>query len=76
MAGVSHAPAHDYGSLPRDPACATQLRLPMALGGGREFVTMPGTQHFESHVEIIGKFLEQKVVTESRGELVHVKVGA
>jgi RNA 3'-terminal phosphate cyclase len=47
----------------------------MALAGGGEFVTMPVTQHFESHVAIIGKFLDQKVLTESVGDLVRVRVG-
>ena len=49
---------------------ADQILLPMALAGGGEFVTMPVTQHFESHVEIIGKFLKRKVVTEIKGDLV------
>ena len=53
---------------------ADQLLLPMALAGGGEFVTMPVTQHFESHVEIIGKFLSKRVVTEDRKGLVYVKV--
>jgi RNA 3'-terminal phosphate cyclase (ATP) len=53
---------------------ADQILLPMALAGGGEFVTMPVTQHFESHVEIIGKFLEQKVVTEFKGDLVRVQI--
>jgi RNA 3'-terminal phosphate cyclase (ATP) len=52
------------------PHLADQLLLPMALAGGGEFTTMPVTQHFESHVEIIGKFLERKVVAESVGDLV------
>jgi RNA 3'-terminal phosphate cyclase (ATP) len=53
---------------------ADQLLLPMALAGGGEFVTMPVTQHFESHVAIIEKFLERKVVTENKGDLVRVRV--
>ena len=53
---------------------ADQILLPMALAGGGEFVTMPVTQHFESHVEIIGKFLSKRVVTEDREGLVYVKV--
>jgi RNA 3'-terminal phosphate cyclase (ATP) len=56
------------------PHLADQLLLPMALAGGGEFVTMPVTQHFESHVAIIGKFLERKIVTESVGDLVRVRV--
>jgi RNA 3'-terminal phosphate cyclase (ATP) len=55
---------------------ADQILLPMALAGGGEFITMPVTQHFESHVEIIGKFLERKIVTENVGDLVHVRVGS
>ena len=57
------------------PHLADQLLLPMALAGGGEFTTMPVTQHFESHAEIIGKFLERKVVTGSVGGLVRVRVG-
>jgi RNA 3'-terminal phosphate cyclase (ATP) len=54
---------------------ADQLLLPMALAGGGEFLTMPVTQHFESHVGIIGKFLARRVVTESTETLVQVSVG-
>jgi len=54
---------------------ADQLLLPMALAGGGEFVTMPVTQHFESHVAILKAFLSRKVVTENAGELVRVRVG-
>jgi RNA 3'-terminal phosphate cyclase (ATP) len=54
---------------------ADQLLLPMALSGSGEFVTMPVTQHFESHVEIIKAFLHRKVVAEHKGELVQVRVG-
>jgi hypothetical protein len=36
---------------------------------------MPVTQHFESHVGIIEKFLARKVDTEIKGELVRVRVG-
>jgi RNA 3'-terminal phosphate cyclase (ATP) len=53
---------------------ADQLLLPMALAGGGEFVTMPVTQHFESHVAIIEKFLTRRVLTESLGGLVRVQV--
>jgi RNA 3'-terminal phosphate cyclase (ATP) len=53
---------------------ADQLLLPIALAGGGEFVTMPVTQHFESHVEIIKAFLNRKVVTESVGDVVRVRV--
>ena len=49
------------------PHLADQLLLPMALAGGGEFVTMPVTQHFESHVAIIEAFLSRRVVTESVG---------
>jgi hypothetical protein len=34
----------------------------MALAGEGEFVTMPVAQHFESHVNIIEKFLCRKAV--------------
>jgi hypothetical protein len=42
--------------------------------GENEFVTMPVTQHFESHVEIIVKFLERKVATENVADLLGVRV--
>jgi hypothetical protein len=53
-----------------------QLLLPMALAlaGGGDFVTMPATQHFESHAEIIKMFLSRRVVTENSGNLVDVRV--
>jgi RNA 3'-terminal phosphate cyclase (ATP) len=54
---------------------ADQLLLPMALSGEGEFLTMPVTQHFESHVKIIGKFLSRRLVTETRAELAQVRVG-
>jgi hypothetical protein len=47
----------------------------MASAGGGEFLTMPVTQHFESHVAIIKAFLNRKIVTESLGDLVPVRVG-
>jgi RNA 3'-terminal phosphate cyclase (ATP) len=53
---------------------AHQLLLPMALAGGGEFVTMPVTRHFESHVEIIEKFLSNRVATKDRRVLVCVMV--
>jgi RNA 3'-terminal phosphate cyclase (ATP) len=56
------------------PHLADQLLLPMALAGGGEFVTMPVTQHFESHVAIIGKFLNRRVVIENASDLVRVRV--
>jgi hypothetical protein len=49
------------------PHLADQLLWPMALGGGGQFLRMPVTQHFESHVAIIGAFLSRKVVTENVG---------
>jgi RNA 3'-terminal phosphate cyclase len=51
-----------------------QLLLPMALAGGGEFVTMPVTQHFDSHVGIIEKFLGSRVVMEAKSDLVHVRI--
>jgi hypothetical protein len=47
----------------------------MALAGGGEIVTMPVTQHFESHVAIIKAFLSRKIVTENVGDLVRVRIG-
>jgi RNA 3'-terminal phosphate cyclase len=51
-----------------------QLLLPMALAGGGEFVTMPVTENFESHVGIIEKFLARRVMAEGKDGLVHVRV--
>ena len=56
------------------PHLADQLLLPMALAGEGEFLTMPVTQHFESHVEIIGKFLSRRVTTKHMESLVHVTI--
>jgi RNA 3'-terminal phosphate cyclase (ATP) len=58
------------------PHLADQLLLPMALSGAGEFVTMPVTQHFESHVAIIKKFLNRKILAGNSGELAHVRVGS
>jgi len=38
-------------------------------------MTMPVTQHFESHVEIIGKFLSRRIVTETSRDSVRERVG-
>jgi hypothetical protein len=43
------------------------------IAEGREFLTMPVTQHFELQVEIIEKFLARRVTTESRSDVVHVR---
>jgi hypothetical protein len=56
------------------PTKNINLLLPMALAGGGELTTMPVTQHFESHVETIGKFLERKIVTESKDDFVRVRI--
>jgi RNA 3'-terminal phosphate cyclase (ATP) len=53
---------------------ADQLLLPMALVGGGEFLTLPVTQHFNSHVSILRAFLNRNVRTESVGNLVQVRV--
>ena len=37
---------------------ADQLLLPMALGSGGRFTTLPPTEHFTTNVETIGKFLD------------------
>jgi RNA 3'-terminal phosphate cyclase (ATP) len=59
---------------PVGPHLADQLVLPMALArAGGEFVTMPVTQHFESHVKIIGAFLNRDILTENIGDLVRVR---
>jgi RNA 3'-terminal phosphate cyclase (ATP) len=56
------------------PHLADQLLLPMALAGGGDFVTMPVTQHFESHAAIIEMFLDRRVRAENMGNLVRVGV--
>lgn len=45
-------------------------QMPMALAGAGEFFTMPVSQHFESHVSIIGAFLQRRIITSHQGELV------
>jgi hypothetical protein len=51
-------------------------RLVMTLEWLKEFAASyhDGTQHFESHIEIIQKFLSRRVVTENAGTLVNVRV--
>jgi RNA 3'-terminal phosphate cyclase len=46
----------------------------MALAGGGEFVTMPVTEHIESHVSIIGAFLNREIVLSSQADRVRVRV--
>lgn len=53
---------------------ADQLLLPMALTGGGEFITMPVTQHFISHVSVIEKFLNESVVTKESEGLISVSI--
>jgi RNA 3'-terminal phosphate cyclase (ATP) len=60
---------------PVGPHLADQLLLPMALAGSGEFATMPVTQHFESHVSIIGAFLDRRIVVSGQGNLMLVRIG-
>ena len=48
--------------------CRSRLRVP------GEFVTMPVTQHFDSHLSIIGALLNRKVVVSNQGDLVQVRI--
>jgi RNA 3'-terminal phosphate cyclase (ATP) len=60
---------------PVGPHLADQLLLPMALAGSGEFVTMPVTQHFESHVSIIRAFMDRRIGVSGQGNLVLVRIG-
>jgi RNA 3'-terminal phosphate cyclase (ATP) len=72
---VDAARAYLASEAPVGRHLADQILLPIALAGGGEFLTMPVTQHFESHVAVIGKFLDRKVELSSQGDLVRVRVG-
>jgi RNA 3'-terminal phosphate cyclase (ATP) len=43
---------------------ADQLLLPMALGGGGSFTTVPPSRHTATNIEIIRKFLDAEIRTE------------
>jgi RNA 3'-terminal phosphate cyclase (ATP) len=60
---------------PVGPHLADQLLLPMALAGSGEFVTTPVTQHFESHVSIIGAFLDRRIGVSGQGNFMLVRIG-
>jgi RNA 3'-terminal phosphate cyclase (ATP) len=53
---------------------ADQLLLPMALGAGGAFTTLPLSAHFRSHAEIIRTFLDREVSTKQVGEVFEVTV--
>ena len=53
---------------------ADQLLLPMALGEGGEFTTLPVSQHFQSQVATIQMFLGREIITGAREGAVHVRV--
>jgi RNA 3'-terminal phosphate cyclase (ATP) len=44
---------------------ADQLMLPLAIAGGGAFRTMPLTPHAQTHLELIGKFLDVAVAVET-----------
>lgn len=54
---------------------ADQLLLPMALGDGGSFTTLPLTGHTTTNASIIQKFLDVKIAFEA-GEVTTVRVGA
>jgi RNA 3'-terminal phosphate cyclase (ATP) len=56
------------------PHLADQLLLPMALGGGGEFSTVPVTKHFASHVAIIRAFLGRDIKATQCDGFVHACV--
>jgi RNA 3'-terminal phosphate cyclase (ATP) len=56
------------------PHLADQLLLPMALAGGGEFVTMPVTQHFESHAAVLKTFLGRNIVVQGKGGVLRVRI--
>jgi RNA 3'-terminal phosphate cyclase (ATP) len=53
---------------------ADQLLLPMALGEGGSFTTLPPTGHMTTNATIIRKFLDVEIAIES-GEVTTVRVG-
>jgi len=54
---------------------ADQLMLPMALGAGGVFRTMPLTSHGRTNIETIGKFLPRPIeVRQSEGKMVEVRI--
>lgn len=55
---------------------ADQLMLPMALGAGGEFRTMPLSLHSRTNIGTIGKFLDRPIeVEEQEGGTVIVRIG-
>jgi RNA 3'-terminal phosphate cyclase (ATP) len=54
---------------------ADQLLLPMALGAGGSFRTMPLSSHTRTNIETIGRFLDRRIeVLEGEGGMREVKV--
>lgn len=49
------------GGVPVGRRLADQLLLPMALGAGGMFRTLPLTSHSRTNIETIGKFLDQEI---------------
>jgi RNA 3'-terminal phosphate cyclase (ATP) len=55
---------------------ADQLLLPMAIGGGGTFSTLPLSRHATTNMEVIHRFLGRELVSASRNEgRVQVEVG-
>lgn len=55
---------------------ADQLLLPMALGAGGEFRTMPLSSHSLTNIETIGRFLEREITVREAGGIAEVRIAA
>lgn len=53
------------GKAPVGPHLADQLMLPMVLGGGGVFRTLPLTLHSRTNIETIGRFLARPIQVEN-----------
>lgn len=58
---VREAGEYRNGGVPVGPHLADQLLVPMALGMGGVFRTMPLTTHARTNIETIGRFLDSSI---------------
>jgi RNA 3'-terminal phosphate cyclase (ATP) len=58
---------HLKSEMPVGPYLADQLLLPLALAGGGAFRTQGLSRHATTNIDVIGRFLDVPIVTESDG---------
>ena len=72
---VKESREYQKSGAPVGTHLADQLLLPMALGAGGKFRTMPLTLHSRTNIETIGKFLSRPIETHAmEGKIVEIRI--